>query len=235
MVPPAEETPKDLHFLSNFDVENIAMINNICCFNTAFDVGRLDAAEVIRDGLAKVLVNYYPMAGRITMTQNGNFMVNCTGEGALFVEAEANLTLDEVGDFTKPNPVTYGKLVYDLLDRENILRNPILLVQVTKFKCGGFTLGLSTNHAMMDGISGVEFMKSWGEVIRGLPLTNPPFLDRTLLKARTAPKVQFNPGYEDILDVSNTSAIFEQEMLVCKSFRKTKEKCYGGWGSTRVY
>ncbi|KAI3883236.1 hypothetical protein MKW92_046604 [Papaver armeniacum] len=216
-VVPAEETPKDLHFLSNFDTM-VAMIDTFYCFNKTLDVGRLDAVEVIKDGLAKVLVYYYPLAGRITMSEKRKFMVNCTGEGALFVEAEANLTLEEIGDFTKPDPVTYGKLVYGLLDPRNILQNPLLVAQVTKFKCGGFVLGITMNHAMADGTSAMEFMKSWGEVTRGLPLTSPPFLDRTILKARNPPKVDFTHEYEDIVDISNTEALFEQEMLINKSF-----------------
>ncbi|KAI3855868.1 hypothetical protein MKX03_001011 [Papaver bracteatum] len=224
MVLPTVETPKDLHFLSNLDSTMVIMFNTFYCFNKTFDVGRLDAAEVIKDGLAKVLVSYYPIVGRITRNESGKFIVHCTGEGALFVEAEANLTLEEIGDFTKPDPITYEKLVYGLLDPENILQNPLLVAQVTKFKCGGFILGLSTNHAMCDGISGIEFMKSWGEVTRGLPLTNPPFLDRTILKARNPPKVEFTHSFEDIVDVSNTKAIFEQEMLINKSFIFHPEK-----------
>ncbi|KAI3993602.1 hypothetical protein MKX01_002615 [Papaver californicum] len=217
MVPPAEETPKDLHFLSNFD-NMVGMIDTFYCFNKTFGVGRLDAAQVIKDGLAKVLVHYYPFAGRTILNEKGKFMVNCTGEGALFVEAEANLTLDEIGDFTKPDPVTYGKLVYGLFDPRNILQNPLVVAQVTKFKCGGFVLGMTTLHAVADGTSAMEFMKSWGEVTRGLPLTNPPFLDRTILRARNPPKIEFTHGYEDIVDVSNTEAIFQQEMLINKSF-----------------
>ncbi|MCL7043578.1 hypothetical protein MKW94_001912 [Papaver nudicaule] len=217
VVSPAEETPKDLLFLSNFDTM-VAMIDTIYCFNKTSDDGGLDAAEVLKDGLAKVLVHYYPLAGCITMNEKRKFMVNCTGEGAIFVEAEANLTLDDIGDFTKPDPVTYGKLVYGLLDPRNILQNPLLAVQVTKFKCGGFVLGVTMNHAMADGISAMEFMKSWGEVTRGLPLTNPPLLDRTILKARSPPRVEFTHGYEDIVDVSNTEALFQQEILINKSF-----------------
>ncbi|RZC82502.1 hypothetical protein C5167_045287 [Papaver somniferum] len=204
MVPPAEETPKDLHFLSNLDTR-VHMIDTIYFFNETTDVGRLDAAEIIKDGLGKVLVHYYPVAGRIIKNEKGKFMVHCTGEGALFVDAEANLTLDEMGDFTKPDPATYGKLVYGHLDQRNILLNPLVVAQVTKFKCGGFVLGLSMNHAMADGTSTVEFM-------------SPPFLDRTILKARNPPKVELTHEYEDIVDVFNTKAIFEQEMLITKSF-----------------
>ncbi|KAI3994235.1 hypothetical protein MKX01_012492 [Papaver californicum] len=160
MVPPAEETPKDIHFLSNLDTV-VHMIDTIYCFNKTFDVDRLDATEVIKDGLAKVLVHYYPFAGRITMNEKGKFMT------------EANLTLNEIGDFTKPDPVTYGKLVYGLLDPGNILQNPLILAQVTKFKRGGFVFGITTIHIVADKTSAMEFIKSWGEVTRGLSLTNP--------------------------------------------------------------
>ncbi|KAI3929653.1 hypothetical protein MKX01_025821 [Papaver californicum] len=152
------------------------------------------------------------------MNEKRKFMVNCTGEGALFVEAEANLMLEEIGDFMKPDPVTSGKLVYGLLDPRNILQNPLLVAQVTQFKCGGFVLGISMNHAMADVTSSMEFMKSWGEVTRGLPLTCLPFLDRTILKAQNPPKVEFTNGFENSVDVSDTEAIFEQEMLINKSF-----------------
>ncbi|KAI3832197.1 hypothetical protein MKX03_016492 [Papaver bracteatum] len=216
MVTPAEETPNGLHFLSNLDTM-VHMIDTCYCFNTTSDVGRLDATQVMKDGLAKVLVHYYTFAGRIIMNEKGKYMVNCTGEGALFVEADANLALNEIGDFTKPDHVTYGKLVYGLLDPTSI-HNPLVVAQVTKFKCGGFVLGFTMNHAMADGTSTAEFVKSWGEVTRGLPLSIPPFLDRTLLKARNPPKVEFTHEYEDIVDVSNTEAIFEQEMLINKSF-----------------
>ncbi|KAI3911308.1 hypothetical protein MKW98_010195 [Papaver atlanticum] len=188
MVPPAEEPPKDLHFLSNLDMV-VLMMDTLWCFNKTIDVGGLDAAQVLKDG-----------------------------EGTLFVEAEANLMLDEIGDFTKPDPVTYGELVYRLLDPKNILQNPLLVAQVTKFKCGGFVLGMSWNHFVADGISMTEYMKSWAKVTRGLPLSNPPFLDRTVLKARNPPKVEFTHEYEDIVDVSNTEAIFKRKKGITKSF-----------------
>ena len=51
--------------------------------------------------------------------------------------------------------------------------------QVTRFKCGGFALGLAMNHCMFDGIGAMEFVNSWAETARGVAeLTVPPFLDR---------------------------------------------------------
>ncbi|KAI3939808.1 hypothetical protein MKW92_022999 [Papaver armeniacum] len=204
---PAEKTPEGEYFLSNFDGGPF-MIHTIYCFNKTFDT--------------KVLVYYYPLAGRVAMNEKNRFIINCTGEGALFVEAEADCTLEDINDFMKPDSVSLGKLLYDI----NGVQNPPLLVaQVTKFKCGGFSLGLSMDHIIFDGIGATEFVNSWGEVTRGLPISNPPFLDRTLLKARVPPMVKFSHAFEQIIDMSSdTVALLEEETLVNKSFVFRLEK-----------
>lgn len=80
------------------------------------------------------------------------------------------------------------------------------------------------NHCMFDGIGAMEFVNSWGETARGLPLKVPPFLDRSILKARNPPKTEF-PHHEfaEIEDVSNTSKLYEEEMLF-RSFCFDPEK-----------
>ncbi|KAJ9163924.1 hypothetical protein P3X46_023546 [Hevea brasiliensis] len=212
LVPPAEKTEKGLYFLSNLDQNIAVIVRTIYCFKS--DVkGNEDAVEVIKDALSKVLVHYYPLAGRLTISSEGKLIVDCTGEGAVFVEAEANCAISEIGETTKPDPVTLGKLVYDIPGAQNILQIPPVVAQVTRFKCGGFVLGLCVNHCMLDGIIAMEFVNSWGETARGLPLKVPPFLDRSMLKARNPPKIEF-PHHEfaEIEDVSNSSKLYEEEM-----------------------
>ncbi|KAM0935000.1 putative omega-hydroxypalmitate O-feruloyl transferase [Dioscorea sansibarensis] len=213
LVVPAEETENGLYFLSNLD-QNIAVtVQTIYCFKSE-DKGNENAAEVIRNALAKVLVHYYPLAGRLTISSEGKLIVNCTGEGAVFVEADAECNMEEIGDIAKPDPLTLGKLVYNVPGAKNILEIPPLVAQVTRFKCGGFILGLSMNHCMFDGLGAMEFVNSWGETARGLPLAVPPFLDRTVLKSRNPPVISY-PHHEfaEIKDISNTAALYQEEML----------------------
>ncbi|CAK7336770.1 unnamed protein product [Dovyalis caffra] len=223
LVPPAEETPKGLYFLSNLDQNIAVIVRTIYCYKSDLK-GNKDAVEVIKSALSKVLVHYYPLGGRLTISSEGKLIVDCTGEGALFVEAEANCEITELGDTTKPDPVTLGKLVYEIPGAQNILQIPPLVAQVTKFKCGGFVLGLCTNHCMFDGIGAMEFVNSWGATARGLPLDVPPFLDRSILKARNPPMVEF-PHHEfaEIEDESNTGKLYEEEMLY-RSFCFSPEK-----------
>ena len=61
-----------------------------------------DTVKVIREALSKALVHYYPFAGRLIEGDNRKLMVDCTGEGVLFIEADADTTLQNLGDAIRP-------------------------------------------------------------------------------------------------------------------------------------
>ena len=107
------------------------IVRTIYCFKSD-EIGNEKAWEVIRNALEKVLVHYYPLAGRLTISSEGKLIVDCNGEGAIFVEAEANCSMKEIGDITKPDPETLRKLVYDIPGAKNILEVPPLVAQVCK-------------------------------------------------------------------------------------------------------
>ncbi|GAB2278414.1 histone H3.1 [Dionaea muscipula] len=230
LVPPAEETPKGLYFLSNLDQNIAVIVRTIYCFKSE-EKGNETVHGVLRDALAEVLVYYYPLAGRLTISSGGKLIVDCTGEGAVFVEAEADCRMEEIGDGTKPDPVTLGSLVYDIPGSKNILGLgvPPLVAQVTKFKCGGFVLGLCMNHCMFDGIGAMEFVNSWGETARGLSLTVPPFINRSILKARSPPRINYqHDEFAEIEDVSGTHQLLYKEELQYRSF------CFDSEGLEKV-
>ncbi|XP_042487678.1 omega-hydroxypalmitate O-feruloyl transferase-like [Macadamia integrifolia] len=172
----------------------------------------INICETIKQALAKVLVHYYPFAGRVVMGPDGNIMVKCTGEGVSFVEAVANCELCEFGDFTIPDPPKHRQLVHAWNEYpKNPLDKPPLVVQVTRFQCGGFVVGLLVNHCMCDGASMREFMKSWGEIARGLPLSVVPFLDRSILKPKPKQpfKIEDNPEIISPVVPLNEQSVFK--------------------------
>ncbi|CAI9777305.1 unnamed protein product [Fraxinus pennsylvanica] len=115
--------------------------------------------------------------------------VDCTARGAVFVVAEADCKLEDLGDITKPHNGMLCQLVYDIPVAENILEIPPMVAQVTKFKCGGFVIGMCMNHCILDGIGVMDFFNSWAETARNLPVKVLPFLDRTILRAINPPQI----------------------------------------------
>ncbi|CAL1398548.1 unnamed protein product [Linum trigynum] len=226
LVTPAEETKTGLYFLSNLDQNVAVIVRTIYCYKPAAKGNEDDPVEVIRKSLARVLVHYYPLAGRLAIGPEGKLVVDCNGEGALFVEAEAECGMEEIGDVrSNPDLQNLGKLVYEVPGAAgNVLKMPPLVAQVTKFKCGGFVLGLAINHCLFDGIAAMEFVNSWGEIARGLPLSVPPFLDRTILKSRNPAQIDHVHG--ELLDVELKfeDPKEEEDPMVHKSFPLTLEQ-----------
>nr|XP_043627767.1 shikimate O-hydroxycinnamoyltransferase-like isoform X2 [Erigeron canadensis] len=63
---------------------------------------------------------------------------------------------------------------------------------VTRFKCGGVSLGCGLHHTLSDGLSSLHFINTWSDTARGLSVAIPPFNDRTLLRARDPPTPLFD-------------------------------------------
>ncbi|PAN23475.1 hypothetical protein PAHAL_4G095100 [Panicum hallii] len=128
-------------------------------------------AAVVRGALADALVHYYPFAGRIVEDVPGRPAVLCSAEGVYFVEAAANCTLADVNFLERPLLLAKEQLVPcpvpELWPVEP--HNCLAMIQVTTFTCGGFVVGLRTNHAVADGTGAAQFLNAVGDLARGLP------------------------------------------------------------------
>ncbi|KAH9290285.1 hypothetical protein KI387_034402 [Taxus chinensis] len=222
LIKPAEPTENHVYFLSNLDQNIAVIVQTVYCYPAREEDRVENPGLVIKEALRKVLVHYYPLAGRIGLSPEGKLNVNCNAEGAVFVEGEADCRLEDLGDMCKPDPSTLGRLVYTVPDAKNILEIPPLAAQVTMFKCGGFVLGLSMNHCMFDGLGAMEFVNSWSETSRGLPLSVPPYLDRTLLQARSPLKIEY--PHHEFSEIENISNLTEDSELEYRSFCFSPEK-----------
>uniref|UniRef100_A0A1D1ZKK6 Omega-hydroxypalmitate O-feruloyl transferase n=1 Tax=Anthurium amnicola TaxID=1678845 RepID=A0A1D1ZKK6_9ARAE len=132
IVAPAVETQKGFqYFLSNVDQTLAGVPLHVIYSFKAEGKGNEEAAEVMREALARVLVHYHPLAGRLAISsEEGRLVVDCTGEGVVFVEADADCRLEHIGDVSKPDPVALGKLFYSVPGAENVLGIPLLVAQV---------------------------------------------------------------------------------------------------------
>ncbi|PON33415.1 Transferase [Parasponia andersonii] len=140
--------------------------------------------STLKESLGRALVPFYPLAGRLRRLGGGRLELNCNAEGVQFVEAESDSKLDELGDLSSLSkyyynlhltpPVDYNLPIHEL---------PLLIVQLTRFACGGISLGLTISHAVVDGPSALHFFFGWAGLTRGEPLSVVPFLDRKVLRA----------------------------------------------------
>ncbi|KAF8409760.1 hypothetical protein HHK36_005839 [Tetracentron sinense] len=216
LVRPAAETYRGLYFLSNLDQNMAYMVELVFCFKGNGGKRRDNVSEVIKQALAKVLVHYYPLAGSLTLSSDGKLIVNCTGEGVPFAEAISDYEIEVLGDVTVLNePSKLRNLVLSFDSATNVTELPLLTVQVTSFKCGGFVLGIGMNHCMTDLPTLMEFIHSWAEIARGLPLTILPSLDRSILRSRQPAKIEFaHHEFEKNEKVFN----IQEEQLLYRSF-----------------
>ncbi|KAG4125780.1 hypothetical protein ERO13_D10G118900v2 [Gossypium hirsutum] len=198
IVRPAEDTPKRSLWNSNLDIVMIRYhIPTVYYYkpngsSDFFDTGRL------KEALSKILVPFYPVAGRLGYDENGRLEIICNGEGVLFVEAETTAVMEHlIGAFAENHQVL--RLVPKVDYSEGISSYPLILLQVTKFKCGGVCLGVGIQHTLGDGAAALHFINSWADTSRGLTPAIAPFIDRTLLRARDPPTpklhhVEYDPS-----------------------------------------
>ncbi|GJV62649.1 benzyl alcohol O-benzoyltransferase-like protein [Tanacetum coccineum] len=132
LIAQAKPTPRELKPLSDIeDKKSLWFQVPIIHFYLGDpEMRNKNPASVIREALAKVLVFYYPFAGRLKEGPSGKLMVNCSGDGVLFIEAEADVTLKQFGDALYPPFPCMEELLYDVPGSSGILDSPLLLIQV---------------------------------------------------------------------------------------------------------
>ncbi|CAL5088304.1 unnamed protein product [Urochloa decumbens] len=200
LVPPSEPTPRGALWLSNLDLAARNGYTPTVYFFRRPDGGQLPpegffSAGVLRSALAAALVPFYPFAGRLGVGRDGRAEVDCNGEGALFVVARSEAALDEFEDGFAPSKAMNDMFVppYEAAGPDA----PLLLLQVTFFRCGGVALGTAMHHFVIDGRSAFNFIRTWAGIARGdSTAVVSPSLDRTPLRARPHPTVLFDHTHE---------------------------------------
>ncbi|KAM0892386.1 hypothetical protein ACQ4PT_025784 [Festuca glaucescens] len=208
LVAPAGSTPRELKRLSDIDDQDGLRFHiPVIQFyrRNAFMSGR-DPAAVVRDAVARALVHYYPFAGRLRELEGRKLAVDCTGEGVLFIEADADVRLEHFGDALQPPFPGLEELVFDVPGSSEVLGTPLLLFQVTRLSCGGFILAVRLMHTMADAQGLVQFLAAVAELARGAAVPSVrPVWGRELLEARNPPRPGFaHREYDEVPDTNGT-------------------------------
>uniref|UniRef100_A0A6N2N4N6 Uncharacterized protein n=1 Tax=Salix viminalis TaxID=40686 RepID=A0A6N2N4N6_SALVM len=159
LVAPAKATPHEFKPLSDIDRQLYLQFQsphyNFYAHNPS--MRGTDPVMVIRKAIAQALVQ----------EPENKLVVDCTGEGVLFIEADADVTLEQFGDPIQPPFPCADELLYNVPGSEGIINTPLLIFQITRLECGGFVLGFRLNHPMSDAIGLVQLLSAIGEISRG--------------------------------------------------------------------
>lgn len=189
--------------------------------------GKMDVMTIInvlKEALASVLVPYYPFSGRLRETKEGKLEVFFgPKQGVLLVEACSEMKILNLGDLTVPNPA-WKNLVYRFPNEEQykVIDMPLLIAQVTRFSCGGFSLGLRVCHCLCDGVGAMQFLSAWASTARlnKLTLDPKPCWDRETLIPNDPPFIQYpHIEFKRIDDAFS----FTRRLFVQKCYRVTRD------------
>ncbi|XP_061350875.1 alcohol acyltransferase 9-like [Gastrolobium bilobum] len=195
VIQPSAPTPKHSLYLSNLDDQKFLRfsIKYLYLFKKSVSL------DIFKSSLSRVLVDYYPLAGRLRTASmdDHKLEVDCNGEGAVFVEAFMAITSDELLESSKIPNKSWRKFLYKV-EAQSFLDVPPLIVQITSLRCGGMILCTAINHCLCDGIGTSQFLHAWAQLTTApkADLTILPFHCRHVLKPRDPPQVKFrHPGY----------------------------------------
>ncbi|TVU02656.1 hypothetical protein EJB05_51846 [Eragrostis curvula] len=230
-VAPSEPTPRKGLWLSPQDLAatrghtpTVYLYRSDVAASDFFDVARLKAS------LAKALVAFYPLAGRLDIDDNGRTQINCNNEGALFVVAHLDHRADDLSDLN-PSP-ELRRLFVPRIEPPSIM----LAVQLTFFKCGGVALGMALHHVAIDAMSAFHFVHTWSAFSRdgAGAAVELPCHDRTLLRARSPPSVHPDalsllcPAVPFVSEASGGPATSETFSISHDQLATLKRLCGGG-------
>lgn len=128
LIPPCAPTPNHSLYLSNLDDQKFLRfsIKYLYIFNKSVSL------ELLKSSLSRVLVDYYPLAGRLktTSTEDDHKLeVDCNREGAVFAEAFMDTTAEELVESSKVPNKSWRKLLYKV-EAQSFVDVPPLVVQV---------------------------------------------------------------------------------------------------------
>jgi shikimate O-hydroxycinnamoyltransferase len=106
LVVPSEETPRFGLWLSSLDLAAPRSHTPLVYYYPAPTPRGEDffSPQRLRAALARALVLFYPLAGRLGVDEDGRPQIDCNGEGALFVVARADWDGEDLFGNYEPSP-----------------------------------------------------------------------------------------------------------------------------------
>lgn len=187
LIKPADPTPNHRLWLSDPDLLQPTTHSPLVYFYTPNNTTNFFSPQVIKSSLSRVLVHFYPLAGRLCRDDTGRLEIDCNAAGVNLVEAESDSKISDFGDFM---PSQKLRDLFPYIDYNTHVGDwPLLLVQLTKFSCSGVCMAVAFSHVVFDSLVFTQFISLWSGIARGSTpdLIKEMVYDRTILRARDPP------------------------------------------------
>ncbi|KAL6642996.1 hypothetical protein ACP70R_021177 [Stipagrostis hirtigluma subsp. patula] len=151
----------------------------------AWDALAAPGNEAVVDGLLGAVARYPHLTGHMGVDGRGRKCFHLDDAGVLVIEAAADVDLaDALGahDVSAHVNELYPKADKDRADE------PLLQVQLTRYRCGGLVIGTVSQHLVADGQSMSFFFSAWAAAARtGSAVLPSPFTDRAAIAVPRSP------------------------------------------------
>lgn len=126
LITPSSPTPNHTLYLSNLDDHHFLRFS----IKYLYLFQKSPSSLTLKDSLSRVLVDYYPFAGRIKVSADKTKLeVDCNGEGAVFAEASMDITRQEFLEISRKPKTSWRKLLFKV-QATGFLDIPPLIIQV---------------------------------------------------------------------------------------------------------
>ncbi|XP_058766822.1 phenolic glucoside malonyltransferase 1-like [Vicia villosa] len=151
---------------------------------------------ILKSSLSLTLQHFLPLAGKIIWPLDSSkpyiqFNSNDDDYGVSLLMAESNSDFNHL--IQNSTKVTSSSRSFIPVLESTDLFASIVSIQITLFPRNGFSIGISTHHAVLDGKSSTMFVKAWAYLCKNIietkesPILLPelePLLDRESMKDR---------------------------------------------------
>ncbi|CAA7027552.1 unnamed protein product [Microthlaspi erraticum] len=128
-----------------------------------------DPVSLLRKALSELLVSYYPLSGKLLRRKiDRKLQLVCNLEGVPFAVATADRDLRSLNYIENLSDEFALQLVHELdVNYQSEIGCHPFSLQVTKFPCGGFTIGIAVTHALCDGYGVATIFNALTELASG--------------------------------------------------------------------
>ncbi|KAD3066330.1 hypothetical protein E3N88_34209 [Mikania micrantha] len=156
---PQTLTPFKLGFIDEFAPD--VNVGIVLFFSTNTDQTTNFIAR-LEKSLEKTLARFYPLAGRYV---DKTATIDCDDHGAEFIHAKVNIKLQDFLVY-EANVKFIDEFMSSKIGVVLQQSDPLLVVQVTTFECGGVAIGVKATHKIVDASTLSTVINEWAATNR---------------------------------------------------------------------